>query len=119
MKVFRRFGQFRRYLETSRIRRFFLNAILRRKLTSDEENEQLHRWLSQVRDDDPCRLAMLELLSRHLLLNAATAGSLNFDDRLKLRGAERMEFARCFILEFEQERAEALERFKKLEERKK
>lgn len=100
-------------------RRFFLNAILRRQPVLDEADDQLQRWLCQVRDDDPCRLAMLELLARHLLTNAATAGSLQFDDRLKLRGAERMEFARCFILEFEQHRAAALERFKAHQERQK
>lgn len=100
----------------SKVNNLFLNAVLRRDPIEDR-NEQLHRWLARVRDDDPCRLAMLELLSRHLLVNAATAGGLNFDDSLKLRAAERMEFARCFILEFEQERQAAFERFKTAEER--
>lgn len=84
---------------------------LRGALTRREppDDEALLRHLTQVTEQDHCLAAVRELLSRHLLTNAATAGSLNADDKLKLRACERMEFARCFLLELEQKREEAKE----------
>ena len=72
-----------------------------------ERNEELMRHLAQVDDQNHCLAAVRELLARHLVLNIATAGSLHQDDTTKLRACERMEFARMFLLELEQERANA------------
>lgn len=73
----------------------------------EQRNDELYRHLSQVQEQDHCRAAVHELLSRHLVSNVATAGSLLVDDQTKLRACERMEFARMFLLELEQERINA------------
>ena len=75
-----------------------LKFFTRRESPAEEE---LNRHLAQVSEQDHCLLAVRELLGRHLLVNAATAGSIASDDTLKLRACERMEFARCFLLELE------------------
>lgn len=86
------------------IDRLFLQSVTRPDAPEDDD---LYRWLDQVQDSDYALLALRELLSRHLLNNAATAGSMNLDDTTKLRACERMEFARMFLLEFELKREEA------------
>lgn len=73
----------------------------------DARTEELFRHLSQVQEQDHCLAAVRELLSRHLVTNIATAGSMQLDDVTKLRACERMEFARMFLLELEQERMNA------------
>jgi hypothetical protein len=85
-------------------KQFLIQALTR---TEAPDNEALYQKLATVADNDYCLLAVRELLSRHLLVNAATAGSLQYDDKTKLRACERLEFARMFLAELELERANA------------
>ena len=78
-------------------------------------DEDIRNHLAQVGDDDHCLAAVRELLGRHLLVNAATAGSLGSDDRTKLRACERMEFARMFLTELT-ERHQAAKQWRKQQE---
>ena len=73
----------------------------------EQRSEELMKHLAQVPESDHCLAAVRELLSRHLVVNIATAGSLQLDDVTKLRACERMEFARMFLVELETERLNA------------
>lgn len=86
--------------------KFTLGALLDQRPAA-ERNEELLRRLAQVDENNHCLFAVRELLSRHLVVNIATAGSIDYDDRTKLRACERMEFARMFLTELETERANA------------
>ena len=86
------------------VNNFIHSALTRRELLPEAE---LRSQLARVSDNDPCLLALRELLARHLLQNAAAAGSIHSDDTTKLRSCERLEFARMFLAEFEELRQSA------------
>jgi len=86
---------------------WFTLKALQDSRPAEERNDELLRHLAQVPESDHCLAAVRELLARHLVVNIATAGSLQYDDVTKLRACERMEFARMFLMELETERLNA------------
>lgn len=88
----------------------------RARKVAELDDDKLTRLFARVHDHDACLLAVTEMLSRHLLQSAATAGSLHSDDTLKLRACERMECFRLLLIELEQRREQAREWAAELEE---
>jgi hypothetical protein len=82
-----------------------LNAFIKRAFTRPAPDaaaeEELTRLFARIGDNDPCLLAVRELLARRLLYHASLAGALNQDDTQKLRACERLDETRYLLAEIE------------------